>query len=182
MTKALMRSTFVCGLLYIASTISPLHAQELKIDAPNVVPITDRLVTSGQPTAEALAKLKQQGFEAVIYLAPTTVSDAVADEQRIVESQGLTWVNIPIHFQKPTAADFQRFVETVKGMTGKKILVHCQVNMRASSIVFLYRTIVNRESPEKAYESVIKVWSPSGVWKDLISTQLAQHQIQFQLY
>ncbi|MBI3712247.1 MAG: protein tyrosine phosphatase family protein [Burkholderiales bacterium] len=160
----------------------PVHADDSKIDAPNVVPISAHLVTSGQPTAGALAKLKEQGFDAVIYLAPTTVSDAVADEKNIVEKQGLIWVNIPIQFQQPRAADFEQFVATVKSMEGKKILVHCQVNMRASSMVFLYRTIVNQESPEKAYESVIKVWSPSGVWKELIAAQLAQHQIRFQPY
>lgn len=160
----------------------PSLAQEMKIDAPNVVPISAQLVTSGQPTAAALAKLKAQGFDAVIYLAPTTVSDAVADEKSIVEKQGLTWVNIPIQFQQPRAADFEQFVATVKSMAGKKILVHCQVNMRASSMVFLYRSIVNQEAPDKAYEAVIKVWSPSGVWKELIAAQLAQHQIRFQLY
>lgn len=160
----------------------PSLAQEMKIDAPNVVPISAQLVTSGQPTAAALAKLKAQGFDAVIYLAPTTVSDAVADEKSIVEKQGLTWVNIPIQFQQPRAADFEQFVATVKSMAGKKILVHCQVNMRASSMVFLYRSIVNQEAPDKAYEAVINVWSPSGVWKELIAAQLAQHQIRFQLY
>lgn len=171
-----------CCLLPAVCIAMPVHADDSKIDAPNVVPISAQLVTSGQPTAAALGKLKAQGFDAVIYLAPTTVSDAVADEQSIVEKQGLTWVNIPIQFQQPRAADFQQFVETVKSMAGKKILVHCQVNMRASSMVFLYRSIVNKESPDKAYESVIKVWSPSGVWKELIAAQLAQHQIRFQLY
>lgn len=176
------RILFSCCLLQAALIATPAKAQESKIDAPNVLPISAQLVTSGQPTAGALAKLKEQGFDAVIYLAPTTVSDAVADEKSIVEKQGLMWVNIPIEFQQPRAADFEQFVTTVKSMAGKKILVHCQVNMRASSMVFLYRTVVNQESPEKAYESVIKVWSPSGVWKDLIVTQLAQHQIRFQLY
>lgn len=169
-------------LLQAGLSATPVQAQDSKIDAPNVVPISAQLVTSGQPTAGALAKLKEQGFDAVIYLAPTTVPDAVADEKSIVEKQGLTWVNIPINFQQPTAADVQQFVDTVNSMAGKKILVHCQINMRASSMVFLYRSIVKKEAPEKAYEAVIKVWSPSGVWKELIAAQLAQHQIRFQLY
>lgn len=173
---------FSCYLLWVVLLATPAQAQEINIDAPNVVPISAQLVTSGQPTAGALGKLKEQGFDAVIYLAPTSVPDAVAEEKTIVEKQGMTWVNIPIHFQRPSAADFQRFVETVNSMAGKKILVHCQVNMRASSMVFLYRSIVNKESPDKAYESVIKVWSPSGAWKSLIEAQLAQHQIRFQLY
>ena len=182
-----MKKRFPLILLSYCLLQAPLlatsaQAQDQKIDAPNVVVISPQLVTSGQPTAAALAKLKEQGFDAVIYLAPTSVSDAVADEKAIVEKQGLRWVNIPINFQHPSASDFQQFVETVKSMAGKKILVHCQVNMRASSMVFLYRSIVNKEAPEKAYESVIKVWSPGGIWKELITAQLAQHQIRFQPY
>jgi hypothetical protein len=74
--------------------------------APNVVDISPRLVTSGQPSAESLANLKALGFEAVIYLAPPTVQDAVRDEPLIVTRQGLTFINIPIRFDHPTEADF----------------------------------------------------------------------------
>ena len=36
--------------------------QVLKLDAPNVVEISSELITSGQPTARALAELKSQGI------------------------------------------------------------------------------------------------------------------------
>lgn len=55
------------------------------LDAPNVVPISDTLVTSGQPTAAALAGLASQVFGAVINLAPLTAPDAVRDEPDIVQ-------------------------------------------------------------------------------------------------
>src|SRR5687767_1253377 len=107
--------------------------------APNVVEISPRLVTSGQPTAENLANLKTMGFEAVIYLAPPTVQDAVRDEPLIVTRQGLTYVNIPIRFDHPTEADFETFAGVLTGLGSRKVLVHCQINLRASSLVFLYR-------------------------------------------
>jgi len=59
-------------------------AQAVRIDAPNVVAISPTLVTSGQPTAAALAQLGAQGFAAVINLAPPTAPDAVRDEAEIV--------------------------------------------------------------------------------------------------
>lgn len=40
--------------------------------ARNVVKISPLLITSGQPSAEALAGLRAHGFDAVIYLAPPT--------------------------------------------------------------------------------------------------------------
>jgi protein tyrosine phosphatase (PTP) superfamily phosphohydrolase (DUF442 family) len=153
-----------------------------KIDAPNVVVISPLLVTSGQPTRAALAGLAAPGFTAVIYLAPPTVMDAVAGEADIVRAQAMEYVNIPIQFDKPTEADFQSFVETMNRLRGRKVLVHCQINLRASSLTFLYRVIVGRETPDEAYESVAKVWSPTGPWKNLLAAQLRKAGIDFELY
>ena len=46
--------------------------------APNRVDVSPTITTSGQPTAETLAALGKLGYEAVIYLAPPTVADAIA--------------------------------------------------------------------------------------------------------
>ena len=54
--------------------------------------------------------------------------------------------------------------------------------MRASTMVFLYRTIVAKEDPQRAYEAVIKVWLPQGPWKELIRDELRQHNIDFEPY
>jgi protein tyrosine phosphatase (PTP) superfamily phosphohydrolase (DUF442 family) len=158
------------------------HSQNQTIQAPNVVPISPSLVTSGQPTAEALAHLAEQGFKAVIYLAPPTVSDAIPTESNIVRGQGLEFVNIPIAFGDPTDADFEQFVEAMNRFRDRKILVHCQVNMRASSMTFLYRVIVGHEPPEQAYESVARVWAPQGAWKRLLISQLRKAKIDFEPY
>ena len=152
------------------------------LDAPNVVPISESLVTSGQPTAAALAGLSSQDFGAVINLAPPTVPDAVRDEAKIVQKQGLSYINIPIKFGNPRDSDFQEFVAAMNRFNDKKVLVHCQVNMRASSMTFLYRVVIEHQDPEKVYESVAKVWSPDGPWKDFIAAELKQAGIPFQPY
>ena len=77
--------------------------------APNLVPIHTNLITAGQPSAEQLGKLAAQGFEAVIYLAPPTVPDAVRDEALIIAKQGLLYINLPVRFGNPTEKDFQTF-------------------------------------------------------------------------
>lgn len=161
---------------------STASATGVLIEAPNVVTISPRLVTSGQPGAEALASLAAQGFGAVIYLAPPTVPDAIAGEAEIVRQQGLEFINIPIGFGTPTEADFQSFVAAMERLRDRKVLVHCQVNMRASSMTFLYRAIVLHEKPELAYEAVARVWSPQGPWKSLMVSQLRKAGIQFEPY
>lgn len=64
------------------------------------------------------------------------------------------FINIPIRFDGPTDADFEAFAAALKGLGERKVLVHCQVNLRASSMVFLYRAIVLKEDPKPAYDAV----------------------------
>jgi protein tyrosine phosphatase (PTP) superfamily phosphohydrolase (DUF442 family) len=157
-------------------------AAAARLDAPNIVPITDRLTTAGQPTAASLAALKDEGYGAVIYLAPPTVPDAVKDEPKLVQDQGIAFVNIPIQFDNPTPADFDAFAAALASTSGRKVLVHCQVNLRASSMVFLHRVIVGKEPAEKAYDSVKRVWVPNRVWKAYIVSMLRRHGSDFEPY
>jgi len=186
MTLRTMRSKKWLGPFFAAIAMATVcisvQAAEAPLQAPNVVPISADLVTSGQPTAEALAHLSEQGFGAVIYLAPPTVSDAIPAEADLVRKQGMEFVNIPIPFNKPTSSDFQAFVAAMDRLGGRKVLVHCQVNMRASSVVFLYRVIVRNAKPEQAYESVAKVWSPHGPWRDLLVAELRRAGVAFEPY
>lgn len=184
-----MRTNTLAGgmLIAIAALTSalpsaPVRAEEPSIQAPNVVVISPKILTSGQPTAAALSRLAEQGFNAVIYLAPPTVRDAISGEAEIVRGQGLEFINIPIPFGQPTEADFEQFAEAMTRLQDQKVLVHCQVNMRASTMTFLYRVIKLREPPEQAYQEVARVWSPDGPWKRLIVSQLGKAGIAFDPY
>ena len=57
--------------------------------------------------------------------------------------------------------------------------MHCQINLRASVMVFLYRAIVLKEDPRAAYEAVTKIWQPHDAWRRLIEQQLRKHGIAF---
>jgi protein tyrosine phosphatase (PTP) superfamily phosphohydrolase (DUF442 family) len=152
------------------------------VTAPNVVVIDSNLVTSGQPSAGALADLKNEGFEAVIYLAPSSVADAIKDEPALVSRQGIEFLHIPIPFGTPTEAHFAEVSAALARLKDKKVLIHCQVNMRASTMVFLYRVVQLKEPPSSAYESVTRVWSPQGPWKDMAQSVLGKHGIEFELF
>lgn len=174
---AVQRRNVLLGAL--AVTWAPvLLAQQLV--APNAVPINERLYTSGQPTAEGLSSLARLGFQAVIYLAPSAVSDAVKEEPELLRAQGLELVHIPIPFGAPTEAHFDELSAALSRFHGRKVLVHCQVNMRASTLVFLYRVIHGKENPVRAWEAVTRVWSPEGPWKELVVAQLTKHRVAFE--
>lgn len=117
----------------------------------------------------------------MIYLAPFNVHDAVPDEAQILRRQSIPFVFLQIPFNQPTAEDLQRFVTAMNQFADRNVLVHCQVTMRASSMVFLYRTIINKEDPYLAFQSLEKVWVPDGVWLQFMQKQLREHGILFDL-
>jgi protein tyrosine phosphatase (PTP) superfamily phosphohydrolase (DUF442 family) len=158
------------------------EARLSRLDAPNIVPISASLTTSGQPSAGALAQMGGLGVGGVIYLAPESVASAVAGEGEILARQGVRYVNIPIPFDYPTMADFETFRSAMARLADRPVWVHCQINLRASSMVFLHRVIVGHEPPELAYEAVVKVWSPDGPWHRFIVETLKHHGIVFEPY
>lgn len=157
-------------------------AQAPELAAPNVVPIDDRLVTSGQPQAPALASLARLGFESVISLSPADAPDAVADEPALLRAQGIEFVRLPVALDVPTERDFEALSDALRQRAAKRVLVHCQANMRASTLVFLHRAIVRHDDPPSAWEAVIRVWTPRGAWRQLVVTLLRRHGVDFDPY
>ena len=153
-----------------------------KLDAPNFAEISPYLASSGQPTEAALRQLAAKGFQAVVYLAPSTVANAVRNEPEILSAQGVEFVHIPIPFDAPEGSHVQAVFTALDRLRDRKTLVHCEVNMRASVMVFLYRAIRLREDPATAYEAVARVWSPRGVWRRLLVAQLALANVPFEPY
>ena len=166
------------SLLFAAAISLPALAHDGT--APNRIDISPTLSTSGQPTREFLASLKEEGFEAVIYLAPPTVMDALGDEPKIVGRQGLAYVNLPMDFGKPTAADFQSFTRVMQAFAGRKVFVHCQMNFRASTMVFLHRVVTLREPPGPAWQAVQRAWVPNDTWKKFLVDTLRAHGVDFE--
>jgi uncharacterized protein (TIGR01244 family) len=147
----------------------------------NYVVATERLHTAGQPSAAALATLAEQGFELVVNLAPPGNQGAVAEEGKLVAEDGPTYVNIPVNWQKPTYEDFELFSAVMNGARERKVLVHCQLNMRASAFTFLYRVVHEGVAPEEAMTALSAVWIPRDQWADFTADVLARNKIDFKL-
>ena len=104
----------------------------------------------------------------------------MADEPAILAKQGIAFTHIPVAFGAPTEDHLEALSAALQRLQGRKVLVHCQVNMRASTLVFLYRTIKRQEDPAIAWEAVARVWVPGGAWRGLVVDQLAKHGIKFE--
>ena len=147
----------------------------------NYVAATERLHTAGQPSAAALATLAEQGFELVVNLAPPTNEGAVPNEGKLVAEDGPTYVNIPVSWQQPTYEDFALFSAVMNGARDRKVLVHCQLNMRASAFTFLYRVVHEGVPPGEAMEALRAVWIPRDQWATFSADVLSRHGVDFKL-
>ncbi len=141
----------------------------------NYVETDSRLGTSGMPTTAQIAQLAQAGYQVVINLAPSDALGSHDDEAALVRARGMAYVHLPVDFARPTAADYAQFAALMRNHAGQRVLVHCQINLRASVFVYLYRVLELGEDPDLAFEAVQKVWQPSRPWRELIRTLHAAH-------
>jgi len=147
--------------------------------AANFVAVSERIHTSGQPSAAELGRLKDKGYGLVINLAPPTTTDSISDEGMLVARTGISYLNIPVDWHSPRYEDFELF-SNVLGQSGSmRVLVHCQVNKRASVFTFLFRVVHDGAAPDRAWENVNAVWVPDEHWKDFARMVLRRHKIEY---
>jgi len=158
-----------------ALAIFALDARADKGDPENLVKWREGLTSSAQPNADYLTRVKAQGFDMVINLAPPQSQGSIDNEGGIIGKQGVVYVNIPVNFGKPTAEDFRVFTDVMKSAAKQNVLVHCQVNLRGSSFTFLYRVIHENAPVDDTRRKLLGVWEPDPVWKKFIETTLEAH-------
>jgi len=138
----------------------------------NFLQISDEIATSGQPTVEQFATIKEAGYQLIVNLALSTSSNALTNEKEIVESQGMEYVHIPVVWENPTLEDITKFFNVMKANADKQIFVHCVANMRVSAFIYLYRRLYQGLNDEVAKQDLHKIWVPNQVWQNLIQKAL----------
>jgi protein tyrosine phosphatase (PTP) superfamily phosphohydrolase (DUF442 family) len=136
----------------------------------NFVPISERIGTSGQPSEAQLALIREAGFETLINLLP--VDREATNEPALVEQLGMEYVNIPVLWHNPTVANLRDFFRIMDSRTERRVFVHCQVNMRVSAFMYLYRILRWGVAPEEAEIELHDIWVPDGVWQEFIENIL----------
>jgi uncharacterized protein (TIGR01244 family) len=141
----------------------------------NFLPLADDLLSSGMPTADQVAEIAQAGVQLVINLAPFDPARDLHDEASLVKSAGMDYLNIPVQWEAPTQADLQAFIKAMDANTGRKVLVHCRANYRATGFVTLYRILRLGWEPDAAFKNLRRIWKPEDypVWQEFIGQSLA---------
>ena len=89
----------------------------------------------------------------------------------------MDYVHIPVVWDAPSRSDFYAFAGAMQREPGKKTLVHCQVNFRASAFSFLYRVLYEGAPMDQAKDDMYTVWVPNGTWRSLIFNTLDENDV-----
>lgn len=141
----------------------------------NFLPLSDRLFTSGMPTAEQLADASKSGVQVVINLAMPDSERALPNEAAIVQSLGMKYVGIPVEWDHPTRQNLEDFMSAMDAHAGSTLLVHCQANYRVTGFITLYRILRLDWNPGEAFKDLRRIWNPDDypVWKKFLEENLS---------
>jgi protein tyrosine phosphatase (PTP) superfamily phosphohydrolase (DUF442 family) len=98
-----------------------------------------RITTSGQPSAAQLAEIEALGVTHIINLGLHSHPRALPDEAATVSDLGMRYIHIPVDFDHPTEADFDRFCAVLDALPDTPVHVHCIVNARVTAFLYRYQ-------------------------------------------
>ena len=134
----------------------------------NYLAISDTLGTAGQPTSDQFAAIRAARYEVVVNLAMPDSPNALPNEGELVAAEGMDYVHIPVVWESPTMADLERFFAAMDQNRGRKVFVHCALNMRVSCFVCLYRVLRLGIPVEEAWQDVLAIWEPNETWQQFM--------------
>jgi protein tyrosine phosphatase (PTP) superfamily phosphohydrolase (DUF442 family) len=151
----------VAIVVVVATVASAARNEDKKIeDAKAYLRISDQLATSGQIDYDEIPAIKKAGFDVVVNLAPARKERNGEEGFRVTE-EGMTYIQIPVDWEKPSLRDLDLFFDIMKANQDRKVYVHCFANMRVSAFVYLYRTMELGVPEDQARADLNKIWDPA---------------------
>jgi protein tyrosine phosphatase (PTP) superfamily phosphohydrolase (DUF442 family) len=138
--------------------------------------ISERVGTSGQPTAEQFASIAAAGYQVIMNLR-TPDPDGLAGEAELVAALGMEYVYIPVVWKSPKPEDLAEFFEAMDACRDKKVWVHCAANARVSCFILLYRVIREGVPLDLARETMLRIWQPNTTWRRFVDRSLASYGV-----
>ena len=116
-----------------------------------------------------MTDIQSLGVGHVVNLGLHTHEKALPDEAASVAALGMTYIHIPVDFQNPTQADFDRFCAVMGELKDVPVHVHCIANFRVSAFLYRYRRDVLEMEEAGIRADLDKLWQPEGVWAAFIA-------------
>lgn len=136
----------------------------------NLVQVSERVATAGQPTEEQLLAIAADGYAAVINLGLQDPRYCLADERASVQAAGMAYCHIPVQFGAPRQDQLDAFFAAMDSNADRKVFVHCAANYRVSCFMALYGQARWNWSGEQAQRLINTTWQPDDVWRAFMAT------------
>ena len=124
----------------------------------NVTWIDNQLSSSGQIHAEHAPLLQSLGVKTVVNLAVYNEEYNGSENQWVVE-RGMTYIHLPVDFDRPTSSDLERFYQLMDALADETVWVHCIAKYRASAFTYLYRINERGDSRKDAKALLDQIWT-----------------------
>jgi protein tyrosine phosphatase (PTP) superfamily phosphohydrolase (DUF442 family) len=122
---------------------------------PNAAEPVAGWITGGQPSEQQLTAFKAAGGEVVVDNRDP-MEPHPFDEPAKVRAAGLEYVSIPIVHGAVTTDTMQQMHERLKGLAGKKALLHCSSGNRTSAALIPYLMIDKKMEQDDAVEVAMR--------------------------
>jgi protein tyrosine phosphatase (PTP) superfamily phosphohydrolase (DUF442 family) len=112
-------------------------------------------ITGGQPTEQQLTAFKAAGGEVVLDNRDP-MEPRSFDEPAVVRAAGMEYITLPIVHGAVTADTMKKMHERLRGLAGKKALLHCSSGNRTSAALIPYLMIDKKMEEEAAVDLAMR--------------------------
>lgn len=127
-----------------------LAADSALAGLPRYIALDTHRHVSGQPSAEAIAKLPSSGITTVIDLRPDQETPDL-DERAAAEKAGLKYLLLPVAGAADlTRENVARFDQLLKDTSSENVLIHCASGNRVGAMLALQARWVQGRSAEES--------------------------------
>jgi protein tyrosine phosphatase (PTP) superfamily phosphohydrolase (DUF442 family) len=136
------------------------------VGLPNAAEPIPGVVTGGQPTAAHLAALRAAGCDVIIDSRDPMEPRSI-DEPAAVRAAGMEYVSLPIVRGAATVDTMKRVHEVLRGLKGKKALLHCASGNRTAAAMIPYLMLDQGMDEQAAVETAIRIGMRSAELMEL---------------
>jgi uncharacterized protein (TIGR01244 family) len=113
--------------------------------------VSDEFSSGGQPSAEALKQLANQGYKSVVNLRSPTETGALSDEQEQAEAVGLQYANVPLNSNEADASLTAEVLSAVSSLP-TPVYFHCGAGARGGALALIALATQQKLSREAVIE------------------------------
>jgi uncharacterized protein (TIGR01244 family) len=124
--------TILALMFALAGSPAEVPAAVDAAEIPNYRVMRPGLAAAGQPSLEALAKLKAMGFATVVNLR--TEQEGTKDEEAAVKAAGLKYVSVPVTAESLSAKDVDAVAAVLADPAAGPVLLHCKTSNRVGAV------------------------------------------------